>query len=422
MLSLAEVTRSPGNRLHEFSLKNHAGSPSVRGNQSRIAADILFFCISAPSVMLHSWRPYEILRHVSEVNTTPLHAEHVALGGRMVDFAGYSLPVQYKSVIAESKAVREGAGMFDVSHMARLHFSGDRVIEFLDQITANSVSSLTNGTGQYSLLTNESGGCVDDIIVYRLGDEEFGMVVNAANHAKDVAHINAQNSFGVQIEDHTEQTAMIAVQGPKATAILAGLCSDADALNAQSMFGIIKAEFAGVEAFAARSGYTGEDGFELICSADEAAGLWKSLVEARVEPCGLGSRDVLRVEAGLPLYGHELSDDMSPLAAGLSWVIDEEKQFLGSDKIDEVRIHKNTPLLRGIKMSGRRIPPAGADVVVDGEKVGSVSSGVYSPMLECGIGFAFLDRKIKIGFDCEVEIRGKAESGKIVSRRFFKRA
>jgi aminomethyltransferase len=312
--------------------------------------------------------------------------------------------------------------MFDVSHMARLRFTGDRVIEFIEHITTNDVSKLSDRQGQYSLLPNAAGGLVDDIIVYRISSTEIRMVVNASNHAKDVAHIEALNTYGVEMADHTEATAMIAVQGPKAGELIAGLSDDPDAINAAGMFDVVNCSIGGVQCFAPRSGYTGEDGFELICPAADAPALWDALAAAGVKPCGLGSRDVLRVEAGLPLYGHELGEELSPLSAGLSWVISEDKSFVGSDHIAAARVNKTPHLLRGIQMDGRRIPAPGATVTVDGEEVGTVSSGVYSPLLEKGIAFAFLKRKIKIGFDCEVDIRGKKEPAKVSSRRFFKRA
>lgn len=353
---------------------------------------------------------------------TPLHSLHEALGGRMVEFAGYSMPVQYVGVIAESKAVRDGAGMFDVSHMARLRFKGERALEYLEWVTTNDVSALGDRQGQYSMLPNAEGGIVDDIIVYRLEDGDYGMVVNAANHAKDVAHLRAENRFAVEMSDDTDATAMIAVQGPKAAQIVADLSDAPVGLGAAPMFGVVMCSIAGVKCFAARSGYTGEDGFELICPARDAGTLWEALRHAGVEPCGLGARDVLRVEAGLPLYGHELGDDMSPISAGLGWVISKTKQFIGSGPINQAREEGTPTKLQGIRLEGKRLPMPGMEVFVDGAMAGTISSGVYSPMLECGIAFAFLDSSVKIGTPCEVEMRGKREPASVVSKRFFKRA
>ena len=353
---------------------------------------------------------------------TPLHDEHLALGGRMVPFAGYDMPVQYTGVIAESKAVRDGAGMFDVSHMARLRFRGERTLEFLEWVTSNDVSKLEDGRGQYSLLPNENGGVVDDIIVYRVDSETFRMVVNASNHEKDVSWLRSQNTFGVEIEDETERTAMIAVQGPGAVTILQKLSSAGQALSDAPAFGIVETDFAGVPCFAARSGYTGEDGYELICKSEDAPKLWSALLEAGVAACGLGSRDVLRVEAGLPLYGHELNDELSPIAAGLGWVISKTKNFIGSDPINRARTEGIPTKLVGIVLEAKRLLAPDMSVYANGREIGQVSSGVFSPTLDRSLAFAFIERDIDLETLCEVDVRGKREPGKIVSKRFWKRA
>ena len=340
----------------------------------------------------------------------------------MVPFAGYDMPVQYTGVIAESKAVREGAGMFDVSHMARLWFRGARALEFLEWVTSNDVAKLEDGRGQYSLLPNSSGGVVDDIIVYRIGSETFRMVVNASNHEKDVSWLRSQNEFGVEIEDETERTAMIAVQGPSAVSILQKLASAGQALADAPAFGIVETEFAGVPCFAARSGYTGEDGYELICESGDAPVLWRQLLNSGVAACGLGSRDVLRVEAGLPLYGHELNDELSPIAAGLGWVISKTKSFIGSEHINLARAEGTPSKLVGIILEAKRLLAPEMTVYAYGREIGQVSSGVFSPALDCSIAFAFIDRGIDLETPCEVDVRGKLEPGKIVSKRFWKRA
>ena len=365
----------------------------------------------------------DILRPVAtESRRTPLHPAHLKLGGRMVEFAGYDMPVQYKGVIAESKAVRAAAGMFDVSHMARLKFTGGRVLEFLELVTANDVAALGDMRGQYSMLPNESGGLVDDIILYHMNEGEYRMVVNAANHEKDVAHLKKHNDHGVEIEDYSDKTAMIAVQGPKAAEIVAGLSDDPEAITGSSFFDIVETTVAGADCFCARSGYTGEDGYELICPAAEALDLWDALVGAGVEPCGLGARDVLRLEAGLPLYGLELTDDMSPIAAQLGWAIGKEKSFLGSDHINRAREEGVPQKLRGIRFDAKRLPVPGMRVLVGGEQVGQLCSGVFSPTLDCGLAMAYLDSSVKLKTPCEVDVRGRLQPAMVVSKRFYKRS
>ena len=353
---------------------------------------------------------------------TPLFDAHLALNARMVPFAGYEMPVQYSSILVESKAVREGAGMFDVSHMARLRFKGERVLEFLEHVTSNDVAKLEDAHGQYSLLPNQTGGCVDDIIVYRITQCEYAMVVNASNHAKDVTWIKGQNTFGVEITDDTDDTAMIAVQGPSARSIVAKMSDQPDQISSVGLFGIVNCNVAGVSCFAPCSGYTGEDGFELICPANQAEALWNALLANGVAACGLGSRDTLRVEAGLPLYGHELEDHLSPIAAGLGWVVSKTKSFIGSDIINAARANGTPTKLQGIRLTNKRLIAPGMKIYVGDEEIGEVSSGVVSPLLDAGLAFGFLRSDIKLETECEIDVRGKREPGTVVSKRFFKRA
>lgn len=353
---------------------------------------------------------------------TALYDAHVAAGGKMVEFAGYDMPVHYGSVIAEAKAVREGAGMFDVSHMARLWIKGNRSQEYLEWVTANDVAKLADGHGQYSLLPNENGGLVDDIIVYRIADGVYRMVVNAANHQKDWKWLNDQNKFGVQLTDETSNTSMIAVQGPAAAEIVGKLSPAGEELANLPFFGLKYTTVGGIHVFAPKSGYTGEEGFELICDNEDAPKLWQELVDNGVVPCGLASRDALRVEAGLPLYGHELGDDMNPISAGLGWVISKEKQFIGSGPINDARANGTPTKLQGIRLESKRLIAPGMRVYVGGEDVGEVSSGVHSPLLDCGIAFAFIRSDIKQGTACEIDVRGKREPGTVVNKRFFKRS
>lgn len=359
---------------------------------------------------------------MSTVQQTPLADAHVKMGARMVEFAGYLMPVQYSSITAETLAVRSGAGMFDVSHMARLSFEGDRAEEYLEWVTSNDISALPEGGSQYSLLPNAQGGVVDDIIVTRASGGKFKMVVNASNHQKDVAHLEAQNQHGVTIHDHTADTVMIAVQGPKAIEILTPMASDEVSFIMTKTFGSWEGAFAGVPVSATRSGYTGEDGFELVCDAQDGERLWNTLAEAGVIPCGLGSRDTLRVEAGLPLYGHELSDEDSPLEAGLGWVISKTKSFLGSDIINRVREEGPKRKLLGVRLAAKRLPQPEMALILGEDNVGSVSSGVVSPHLEAGIAFGFVKPHVKMGQEGFIDIRGRQEPVVFVNKRFLKKS
>jgi aminomethyltransferase len=340
----------------------------------------------------------------------------------MVPFAGYEMPVQYAGVIAESKAVRQSVGMFDVSHMARLTFTGQRTVAFLEWVTTNDVSALADGAGQYSLLPNAEGGVVDDVVLYRIKATEVRMVVNAVNREKDIEWLAQNNGHGVTITDQTDETAMVAVQGPKAAEVLCALTPDAARLREAPAFGVVETSFAGVPAFAGRSGYTGEDGFELICEAGEAERLWTALLDAGAVPCGLGARDVLRVEAGLPLYGQDLNGTLSPIAAGLGWVVHKTREFIGAGPIARAREEGTPRRLVGVRLDSKRVPAPGMNVLVDGKVVGQVSSGVFSPLLDRGVAFAYVDREVKLETPCALDMRGKEEPGVVVNKRFYRRA
>ena len=360
---------------------------------------------------------------------TPLYDAHVRAGARIVPFGGYEMPVQYAGVTAEAKAVRTGVGMFDVSHMARLRIFGTGATEFLESVTSNDVAALGDGRGHYSLLPNERGGTVDDIILYRLGgasggEERFTMVVNASNHAKDVAWLERHRPATVTIIDDTAKTGMIAVQGPRAEETVAGMVTDPEALRALPLFGTLSTNVVDIPVFLARSGYTGEDGFEIVPRAGDAERLWDALLAAGVMPCGLGARDALRVEAGLPLYGHELSDDLSPIAAGLGWVVGKTKTFVGGDHVREAQRNGTPTKLQGVRLEAKRLLLPGTLIFLPeadgGDMVGEVSSGVVAPALDCGIAMAFVRSDIKPGRDVEVEIRGKREPARLVTKRFLK--
>jgi aminomethyltransferase len=354
------------------------------------------------------------------LNITPLHDAHVRLKARLVPFAGFDMPVQYTGIIAEAKAVRTSCGMFDVSHMGRLGIAGEDSLAFLERVTTNDVSKLTPMSGQYSLLPNDRGGCVDDIILYRL-DSGFQMVVNASNHAKALAWLKSHVTGDVCIDDVTDQTCMIAVQGPLSVQILSELGGFGGTLSSMPTFGVVRVTVNGILIQAARSGYTGEDGFELICGAEDAERVWDLLLDAGVTPCGLGARDTLRVEAGLPLYGHELSDEISPIAAGLGWVVSKTKSFIGSDEMNRVRDAGPSQRLVGIRLGLKRLISPGTEVLVDGQSVGAVTSGIVSPTLDTALALAYVDASVRFGTECSLDLRGKLESGIVVNKRFYKR-
>jgi aminomethyltransferase len=360
------------------------------------------------------------MQETGGLHVTALYNAHKALNARLVEFAGFSMPVQYAGIIAEAKAVRTSCGMFDVSHMGRLNLTGKSVLGFLENLTTNDVSKLTPMSGQYSLLTNEKGGAVDDIILYRL-EANYQMVVNASNHRKCVEWLKAHAPQDLEITDLTSHTSMIAVQGPNAVKILSELFRPTEALDSLPPFGVANVSMDGIPVQAARSGYTGEDGFELICAGDDAETIWNCLLQHGVTACGLGARDTLRVEAGLPLYGHELNDDLSPIAAGLGWVVSRAKHFVGSEEVNRVREEGPAQKLVGVKLNVKRLISPGMPVKVGEAEVGSVTSGVISPTFDTALALAFVDASIKLGTECTVQARGNPEPATIVSKRFYKR-
>lgn len=350
---------------------------------------------------------------------TPLHDAHVMLGAKLVDFAGWEMPVQYAGIIAESRAVREGAGMFDVSHMGRVWFKGEGAFDFLQQITSNDLGKLADWGSQYSLMCYENGTCVDDIIVYRIAADVFQVVINAANRDKDIAWMRAHMSGDVSFDDASDRTAMIAVQGPRAVEIV-DILADED-ITGVERFSAVKCTIAGHDVLACRTGYTGEDGFELILEAGFAEAVWDALAAAGVQPCGLASRDVLRVEAGLPLYGHELSDAINPIETGLGWVCAKNKSYIGSEAIERVRAEGPPRKLVGIRMESKIVPREGYEVRQNGERIGEVSSGVFSPILDSGIAFAFVDTDhATLDAPCSVVVRDKEMPATIVNKRFMR--
>lgn len=368
----------------------------------------------------------------SSERKTPLYDRHVALGARMVPFAGWTMPVQYSGIINEHRAVRNQAGLFDLGHMGQVDVSGPDALNYLQYVTTNDVSTLGPGEAHYSLLPNERGGVVDDIIIYRKSDGDgFMVVINAANRDKDVAWMHQQRAartdLDVSVEDISDRTGMIAIQGPVAERIVQKL-TDLD-LSAIPYWRWTATTIGGIEAKLARTGYTGEDGFEFYTTLDDIGPLWDALMAAGrdegVVPVGLGARDTLRLEARMPLYGQELSDSISPLEAGLGWAVKLDKgDFIGREPIAAQKASGAPRKAVGFKLTERGgSPRTHYPVQVDGEAVGEVTSGAMSPTLGENIGLALVDASAAgVGKPLEVIVRDRPVAAVQVKTPFYKRA
>lgn len=357
---------------------------------------------------------------------TPLYEAHRRCGGKMVEFAGYTLPVHFAAGIqAEHRAVREGAGLFDVSHMGEFEIRGPDALALVQRVTANDASTLEPGRAQYSLLLNEEGGIVDDLLVYRLASSEFLLVVNAANRAKDREWILSRlGSFEVELEDRSDAYALLALQGPKAWEVLAPL-TEID-LRTVPGFSFVRGRVLGVDALVARTGYTGEDGFELYVDGPRADELWEGILQAGAGlgtiPAGLGARDILRLEMGYALYGSDLNESHSALEAGLGWVVKLGKgEFVGSRALASERERRALRRLTGIRLSDRGFPRPGYEVAACGEVVGVVTSGTMSLSLGTGIALAYLPAGLaKAGSPVALRVRGRELRGEVVRPPFYR--
>ncbi len=351
---------------------------------------------------------------------TPLWDHHREAGARLVDFAGWEMPIQYTGIRGEHQQTRTGAGLFDVSHMGRLYVSGPGAAEFLDGLLPCAVEPLSPGRMAYTVLCNDQGGALDDLALYRLAKEDFLLVVNAARTESDRAWILERvPSASPRVEERTGSQAMIAVQGPKAeglvTSVIDDSCSDL------GFFRFTMAEGASGDWLVSRSGYTGEDGFEIICPAADGPALWSRLLEAGAHPVGLAARDSLRLEAGLCLYGNELTETTSPLEAGLAWALalDKPREFPGRGPLRAQRDAGVPRRLVGLGLLDRGIPRPGQALRVDGVEVGRVTSGTHSPVLRRGIAMAYVaSGNESAGARLEVEIRGKAAAAEVVPLPF----
>jgi glycine cleavage system T protein (aminomethyltransferase) len=360
---------------------------------------------------------------------TPLHACHLELGGRMVGFAGWEMPVQYSGVIEEHRAVRTAAGLFDVSHMGEVRVQGPGAEAFLQWLTPNDVARLAPGRAHYSGLLTERGTYLDDLLIYRLGADDFLIVVNASNAGRDFASIAARAGAGVTVTDESGRYALLALQGPRALEILAPLASPD--IAALKYYGFLQGEVAGRPALLSRTGYTGEDGFEIYVAPEDAPEVWRRLLaqgsDRGLLPAGLGARDTLRLEAAMALYGHELDESTTPFEAGLSWVVKMGKgDFLGREALLGQQRRGLERQLVGFAVEGRGIARQGhAVLAAEGEArpVGVVTSGTWSPTFEKALGMAYVPPRLAApGTPLAIDVRGKALAAAVVELPFYRRA
>jgi len=360
------------------------------------------------------------------VRTTPLNRAHRQAGARMVDFAGWDMPVQYTGVIDEHVAVRTRAGLFDVSHMGEVEVKGPESLAYLQHVTSNDVARLAAGRIQYSALTTPEGTFVDDLLVHKMGENDYFLVINAGNTPKDVdwLHYHAKG-FDVRVEDVSATFGQIALQGPRAQEILQPLTKAA--LPAMKYYTFERAEVAGAPCILARTGYTGEDGFELYAPVDATEPLWYALLGSGAPhglvPAGLAARDTLRLEAKMALYGNDIDDSTTVLEADLGWILKLEKgDFLGREVLARQKSLGITRKLVGFETEGRAIARHGFRAMLDGRPVGQVTSGTFAPFLKKNIGLAYLPVALtEPGTRFEVEIRGRREPAVVVPTPFYKR-
>lgn len=365
---------------------------------------------------------------MKEPKKTPFYEKHVQLKGSIVDYSGWYLPVQYQGIVSEVQQTRSGAGLFDVSHMGEVLVEGPGALDFLQRLVTNDVTTLTDGRIIYSPVCYPDGGTVDDILIYRYSSERYLLVVNAANTEKDLAWFKENAGSDVTISNISSATAQLALQGPGSLSILSSLTEQP--LGRLKYYHFLpEVRLAGVKCIVSRTGYTGEDGFEIYCSPEDASTLWDAVWSAGqtgeqgLVPVGLGARDVLRLEAGMPLYGHELSPELTPLHAGLDRFVSFTKQphFNGREALLQLKQSGLKVKLTGLELLDRGVLREGYRVF-DGERdAGWVSSGTYSPTLQKSIGLAFLPPEMAVGTEVKVMIRGRAVSARVVKLPFYRR-
>ncbi len=350
---------------------------------------------------------------------TPLYQEHIALGARMVPFAGWEMPVQYAGIIEEHRAVRSAAGIFDVSHMAAFRVFGFGAFDFLQRMLTNDLARISDLTqAQYTLMLDEEGHVIDDLIVYHTGDIEYLIIANASNAEADFAWLSQLAPQDLELVDESVRTALIAVQGPEAIRIIKELAGED--WEPPTRFTIREASLDTIPTMVARTGYTGEDGVEIVCRASDAPALWRALLSfPEVTPAGLGARDTLRLEMGYPLYGNDMDRTVDPISAGLGWVVPKDKGgYVGADAVSAVRATGPSVKLAALEVPGA-IPRPGMSVLHEGAVVGKVASGTFSPTLETGIATAYVPSELAVpGTALSVEIRKKTVSASVVKPPF----
>lgn len=354
---------------------------------------------------------------------TPLYDAHLAAGGKIVPFAGYLLPVQYSGIVAEHMAVRTAAGLFDVSHMGEVTYRGADALANLQQLLTNDFAAMADGQVKYSPMCNENGGVIDDLLVYRRGENDYMVVVNAANREKDVAWMQKHLFGDVEFADISDDMAQLALQGPRAQEILATVCDPA-LLACKYYTFCDNVAVGGITCTLSRTGYTGEDGFELYVKCEDAAALWNLLLQAGepfgLVPCGLGARDTLRLEAGMPLYGHEMDETVSPLEMGLGFFVKREKPaFIGKAAFLQAGDPKRFRI--GLVLTERGIARQGDAVLLNGEQIGAVTSGTMAPYCKQAVAMALVSQKLAPGETVAVQVRAKTLGAKTVALPFYKR-
>lgn len=355
---------------------------------------------------------------------TPLYDTHVAAGGKIVPFGGFAMPVQYKAgVIAEHMAVREQAGLFDVSHMGEITLKGPDALANLEKILTNTFGNMVDGQARYTVMCYDNGGCVDDLIVYKRADNDYFLVVNASNKDKDFEWMKAHEFGDATFTDVSDAWGQLALQGPKAMTILRKLTEEKD-IPQKYYHAVFGGMVAGIPCIVSKTGYTGEDGVELYCAADKVVELWNKIMEAGAGdgllPCGLGARDTLRMEAGMPLYGHEMDETVTPRETGLGFAVKMDKEdFIGKDAMVEPATRKRI----GLKVTGRGIIREAQPVFVGETQIGTTTSGTHCPYLGHPVAMALVQKEsVALGDAVEVEVRGRRVAAEVVEVPFYKRA